>query len=338
MDEYAIDFVIAWVDGSDPEWQKEKAIYTKTNNLKVESDSRDLRYKDLGTLRYWFRGVEKFAPWVRKIHFVTWGHIPAWLDLQNKKLNVVKHDEFIPKEYLPTFSSHAIELNMHRIKGLAEHFVYFNDDMFLISPCQKNIFFHKGMPCDIAAINARWFIAGQTPAFVQLVDTSIINKYFNKNNVIRKNFFKWFNLKYGELMFRTLTLMPWPHFIALHTRHLPTSFLKSTFEEVWEKEEAILDSTCRHKIRSYLDVNQWLMEFWQICSGKFHPAWYGYGYGYVVKDSELQTHKISKEIERQKVKMLCIGEDDNCCEIDRIMNEIIASFDRILPEKSSFEK
>ena len=45
------------------------------------------RYRDWNNLRYWFRGVEKFAPWVRKIHFVTWGHIPDWLDTTNPKIN-----------------------------------------------------------------------------------------------------------------------------------------------------------------------------------------------------------------------------------------------------------
>jgi hypothetical protein len=33
--------------------------------------------------------------------------------------------------FLPTFSSPAIEANLHRIAGLSEHFLYFNDDVFL---------------------------------------------------------------------------------------------------------------------------------------------------------------------------------------------------------------
>ncbi|MEX6253875.1 hypothetical protein [Providencia huaxiensis] len=53
-----------------------------------------------------------------KIHFVTCGHYPNWLDINNHKINFVKHSDFIPKEYLPTFNSHTIELNLHRIKGL----------------------------------------------------------------------------------------------------------------------------------------------------------------------------------------------------------------------------
>ena len=62
----AIDFVITWVDGEDPIWQEEKAKYSD-----VGSDKRKSRFRDWDQLRFWFRAVEKFAPWVNKIHFVT---------------------------------------------------------------------------------------------------------------------------------------------------------------------------------------------------------------------------------------------------------------------------
>ena len=81
-------------------------------------------------LQYWFRGVGKFAPWVNRIHFITYGHLPPWLNVDHPKINIVRHTDYIPKKYLPTFNSHVIELNIHRIEGLANCFVYFNDDTF----------------------------------------------------------------------------------------------------------------------------------------------------------------------------------------------------------------
>ena len=306
---YPIDFVIAWVDGDDPKWKAEKRKYQEEKEL-VESDGRDIRFKDLGTLKYWFRAVEKYAPWVRKIHFVTWGHIPKWMDVSNPKLHIVKHSDYIPEQYLPTFSSHTIELNFHRIEGLAEHFVYFNDDMYITKSVTPRDFFYKGLPRDIAAINAKWFVSGNTPAYVQIKNTAIINKYFDKNTVIKNNIFGWFNLKYGNLLWRTCALLPWPKFIVLHTTHLPTSFLKSTFYEVWEKEWEVLDGTCKHKIRSYLDVNQWLFQFWQICSGKFYPSSISRGRGYVLGESEEGNKKVYYAIETNKYKLLCVGEGD----------------------------
>ena len=99
----AIDFVIPWVDGSDPAWIKEKQLYS--NNIQKEDDGREIRFRDWGTLKYWFRGVERYAPWVRKIHFVTWGHLPEWLNTNTPKLHIVNHRDYIPAEYLPTFNS-----------------------------------------------------------------------------------------------------------------------------------------------------------------------------------------------------------------------------------------
>ena len=156
MNNTPIDFVIIWVDGNDPEWQAEKAKYAPPS----DSDDRIERYRDWGLLPYWFRGVEKFAPWVNKIHFVTWGHIPKWLNTEHPKLNIVRHQDYIPEKYLPTFSSNPIELNLHRIKGLSENFVYFNDDTFIISPVSKNVFFKNDLPCDSAVLTVHCLVKG----------------------------------------------------------------------------------------------------------------------------------------------------------------------------------
>ena len=146
MEAFPIDIVIPWVDGADPVWQQERARFQPSSG----ADSSAARYRDWDTLRYWFRGIERYAPWVRTIHFITYGHLPAWLNTSNPKLHVVNHRDYIPKEYLPTFSSHTIELNMHRIEGLAEHFLYFNDDVFLNAPTKPEDFFMKGLPADTA--------------------------------------------------------------------------------------------------------------------------------------------------------------------------------------------
>ena len=87
-----IDFVITWVDGNDPEWQKERNKYLSDKIDLNSNQNADCRYRDIGTLRYWFRAVEKYAPWVNKIHFITWGHLPKWLNTEHEKLNIVKQE------------------------------------------------------------------------------------------------------------------------------------------------------------------------------------------------------------------------------------------------------
>ena len=89
-----IDFVIPWVDGSDPAWQKERDAKAAQLGSMERCDNRGERYRDWDNLKYWFRGVEKFAPWVHKIYFVTWGHLPEWLDVQHPKLVIVRHEDY----------------------------------------------------------------------------------------------------------------------------------------------------------------------------------------------------------------------------------------------------
>ena len=90
------------------------------------------RFRDHGELRYSLRSLERHARWIRNVVVVTNGHLPEWLETRNPRLRHVRHDEiFADPDSLPTFNSHAIELQLHRIPGLSPRFLYFNDDVFL---------------------------------------------------------------------------------------------------------------------------------------------------------------------------------------------------------------
>ena len=102
-----IDFVLTWVDGSDPDWLAQRREYQPGRG----TDAGESRYRDWDNLQYWFRGMEKFAPWVNKIYFVTWGHVPKWLNKAHEKIQIVKHEDFMAPAYLPVipepFSHHG---------------------------------------------------------------------------------------------------------------------------------------------------------------------------------------------------------------------------------------
>lgn len=101
MTEDKIDIVVLWVDGSDPEFIREKqAVTGQVADLDQEIDGEQ-RYRDYGIFNYWFRMIENHAPWVNRVYLVTNGQKPEWLNLEHPKLKLVTHKEFIPKEYLP---------------------------------------------------------------------------------------------------------------------------------------------------------------------------------------------------------------------------------------------
>ncbi|GAB5031142.1 n-acetylglucosamine-1-phosphotransferase subunits alpha beta-like [Nannochloropsis oceanica] len=93
------------------------------------------RYRDSNELRFSLRSLDRFAPWVRKVYLVTDNQIPKWLALDNPRLEIIPHTAIFPnKSHLPVFSSPAIEAHLHRIPGLSQKFIYFNDDVFLAAP------------------------------------------------------------------------------------------------------------------------------------------------------------------------------------------------------------
>jgi len=98
------------------------------------------RFRDYGLLRFAVRSVELYAPWLRRIIFVTNGQVPTWLNTSRTlRAVVVTHSQIFSQAAqndgaLPTFNSNAIEANLWRVPGLAECFVYLNDDMFFARP------------------------------------------------------------------------------------------------------------------------------------------------------------------------------------------------------------
>ena len=92
MPDFPIDIVVPWVDGNDPAWRAERSQYRPDQN----SDGGDSRYREWGLFQYWFRGIEMYAPWVRKVHLITWGHLPAWLNTDHPKLHIVNHRDYMP--------------------------------------------------------------------------------------------------------------------------------------------------------------------------------------------------------------------------------------------------
>lgn len=329
-----IDFVIAWVDGADPKWLKEKAKYDPS--IDKTQDASNIRYRDWNNLRYWFRAVEEYAPWVRKIHFITWGHIPSWLDVNHPKIHIVNHKDYIPKEYLPTFNSHTIELNMHRIEDLSEKFVYFNDDMFLSDYVKESDFFVDNLPCDLFGLDAIYFEKNSAGSY-NGNDLEVINKHFNKDKIQKELFFKkWIKLRYGKKnLYKTLVLSRWHWFPGFRYEHLPSNFLKSTLEEVWDKEFEILDETCKDKFRSKRNVNQWLFKYWQLASGNFYPRSYKFGRCFHL--GEKLSQGLKDAILNRTFKMICINDTAKTKNFNDHKNMINEYFEKVLPNKSSFE-
>ena len=327
-----IDFVITWVDMNDPEWQREFNKYCNRGNNSKNGTSK-ARFRDYGFLRYWFRGVEKYAPWVRKIHFISSGQVPDWLDVNNPKINLVHHKDFIPLQFIPTCNSGVVERYLHRIPGLSEHLVYFKDDFYIINKVEKERFFRNGLPCDIAVFEynpswSQWYKRIKN-------NIRIINRHFDKENVMMKWHDKWFDRSYGTKARWNYILKFYNKFITLRTPHNAQPYLKSTFEEVWAAAEKELTETSSNRFRALSDYTPELFRTWQICRGNFEPY-------NTYKDTKIfplmiRPKQAAQAIRQQSYSLICLNDNVHIRNYDAVMENLRDAFQLVFPDKSDFE-
>ena len=333
--EYPIDFVVIWVDGADPAWQAEKARFLPRTEGSV--DAGENRYRDWDNLRYWFRAVERYAPWVNRVHLVTWGHLPHWLNPGAPRLHIVRHRDYITPEYLHTFSSHPIELNLHRIDGLAERFVYFNDDQFLTAPVSPEDFFRGGLPCDSLAEEPVPFLTRELYNAIRVNDLVFLNRHYGRYDARRRLGGKWFSLRTPHDCVKNLTMLPVRKdaFFGLDTQHLPQPYLKSSFSRVWELDRPWLEETCSHRFRDDRDISQFAVKFSQMLEGNFVP--YDRRRFGVALPAQRDTGRICRIIRERSRKALCANDSD-VTDFAACRDAINRAFADALPEKSSFER
>lgn len=314
---FPIDAVITWVDGDDPEWKKCKELYS---NHQVDSDNsegratEDERFRNRNELKYLLRSIEMFAPFLRKIFIVTCGQVPDWLDTNNDRIVLVNHNEIYKnKEVLPTFNSSSIETQLHHIKDLSEHFIYFNDDFMLTNFCVPSDFFF--------ANGVMKFFPSDTRIYEDDVDDSR-EEYLiadrNAINLIKSDFGKSGN----DIMLHC----PYP------SRKSLLYFLEDRFESEYTK-------CIKERFRSKNDLRP-------IAFMQYH---YGFEQGIAIPGN--LTHRYlalyKKTIDKQfngvfvtrKYKTICINDvaipDDKLSTVDDLAIRFLESY---FPFKSSFEK
>lgn len=332
-----IDLIIPWVDGSDPAWWEEKEKYL--NSMKIDGNANsNIRYQSWDNLHYWFRAVEKFMPWIHKVFFVTWGHIPTFLNRDCPKLEIVRHADYIPEEYLPTFNSNTIEMNYHRIESLSENFLLFNDDFFPLQPIPEEYYFQNDMVCDEAVESPIMpvYIGSISGWSCRMKANNIlfINRHFSKREVQEKNYGKWFCEEYGELLRRNEGLSYWNNFCGFHDPHMASAMKKSTLSKLWELEPDTLHTASMNRFRGETDVSQYLIRYWQLCEGDFIPR-KTLGKPFLVTLGN--CNDIAESIKNQEWQMVSLNEECTSEEFQIIRDTINRAFEEILPEKSAFE-
>jgi hypothetical protein len=143
------------VDGSDPAHIEARRRFSAESQDIHHGAVADFRFRESGEIYYLIASILKYAPFARRVHIVTDNQKPALLNsfaagglCAPDFLRIVSHDVIFRgmDAARPTFNARAIEAVLWRIPDLEEHFVYFNDDMFLNAPLTPEDFFCGGKP------------------------------------------------------------------------------------------------------------------------------------------------------------------------------------------------
>lgn len=320
-----IDAVILWVDGDDTTWRQQMLKYANKG-----MDCSANHFRDWGLLKYWFRSIEKNASWINKIHFVTWGHIPEWLDDSNPRINIVKHEDFMPKEFLPTFNSNAIEINLYRIKGLSEKFILFNDDVFLINKTSQEDFFRKGKPMDVL-IEAP--VIPEENIFYKTLfnNLAVINKHYNKSQIVKRK--GYYSLRYGKFAFSSWIESHHRGFVGFMNPHITTPFLKAAFKKLWEMEPEKCVETSSSRFRSESNITQYLVRYIQLLDNNFLPRRMNFG-----KSIELHDGVNYERILGGKEKVICLNDSDLNMNFNMEKKRLSSQLQKLFPDKSQYER
>ena len=236
--DFAIDAVYLWVDGSDPEW-RDRRDGSRRRLLHQGRDESpealaDFRYRDRGELRASLRSLEFYAPWFRQVYLVTDSQRPAWLDPASSRIQVVDHrDIFEDPHALPSFNSQAIGSQLHRIQGLAEHYLVMNDDIMFNRPASPYDFFTPEGLMKVVKSRSR----------MPLVDTSKLTPLESA----RRNSASLIERDHGRRVTQLFA-------------HVPIPQTREVANEVATRYRPEIAQTVRHPFRSPddVEVNSWL--------------------------------------------------------------------------------
>ena len=236
-----MDVVITYVDSSDKYWQQDFKTYCKNdvNELAIDPTRFDTR----NNLKYCLRSIAKNMPFVNKVFLVVSrpSQVPNWINTE--EVNVIYHKDILPETCLPTFNSRTIEMCLHKIPGLSEEFVYFNDDMFVLNACTPTDLFLNGKINNHISVYTEHELAqrwGRSPI------------YFNPHKRCTDEVKKLLNIKDSDQYYLT--------------NHGPSPMLKTDNIELFESLSDVINPTL-NQFRTETDFVHFMYSIYSYLKG-----------------------------------------------------------------------
>ncbi len=300
-----IDYVVTYVDSSDPEWLETFEKYS-TNSV-VDFSKLEERFRSWDNLKYNLRGVQDNLPFIGNVFLVvsSESQVPEWVN--RNKVKVVLHKDFIPEEYLPTFCSTTIEMFLGFIPGISERFIYANDDTFVSSKCEETDFFVDGRPVLNYSLTNTQYDVRNSEYEAQLQNSFLLAKKASGSHI---------------------------NFSRIMPKHMVNPLTRSSYIEVWEKcGEEIKRKIGRFRTREC--YNQYLFSFYDLIkkksvkNPKTTSVYISFEHGI--------TRAAVERIKQNRSKLLCIN-DSGVTDFEKTKVEVNHALDSLFPVPSLYEK
>lgn len=228
-----IDAVITWVDGGDEAHRKKMLPFLEDKNI-VKKKSFRMRFDQVEEIKFTVNSILKYATFVRTIYIVTDNQIPNFLKDKKegvyRNVVVVNHEAIFKEDshVLPVFNCRPIETKLYEIPNLSEHFIYFNDDMFLLREVKETDFFIEGKP----VIRGRW---------LPFNESLFYKRWFNSEK--KKN-----RAGHKKAQEKSAKLLGFKKYFKFH--HTPAPMRKSTFRNFFKEQREVELLNIVHKFRN----------------------------------------------------------------------------------------
>ena len=295
-----VDFVITWVNGSDPIWFERMIHDAKEINYPMEEKYTEKRYVQHDEIKWALRSIEYFAPWVNMIHLVTDKQYPNWINRNHPKIHWVNHDTLFYNGF-HSYSSDSILFALNNIPNISRRFIYMDDDCIYLNNLTISDFFDNGIRTKTHYGDTKLDKVGDN-----CVLKSSGSQYHNS---------KWRAYQTMKNIFNFTR--------QIYDPHLPIP----------------MDMSLLHQLKSQIDISSFQYAQFRICNSyHFQSIYIQYSYGMnrsillnndktkvVFSPNQLQNLYIAEELP----KMLCVNVYDS-----HYYNIFLPS---IFPHKSSFE-
>lgn len=301
MSDNKIDYVLTYLDPTDPTWIES---FISTTGRKPPARHHNLD-DQTQLFKYNIRGISENMQFINKLHIIVFSksQIPTWIN--QDEVDIITHDEFVESKYLPVFNSSTYKVFYGNLPRVSNQFISASDDYYLLNKFSETEFFTQDT---------------HEPIIEQLKGAVNLNTEWSKVLITCNKLAKKITKQKDDCVYR------WYHY--------PHAYLKSYCKDILDKYYNDLVQTITRERKCSKNIEQ---IFWILCEYfKYHNVRPNEDMKLVLdeRSSNETCYKYPDLFTLKKKGIKCLNL--NYIKPNDIGN-VVQQFDKIFPNKCKYE-